>query len=77
MPVSTLISRLENRGILADTTERYYPSGMVERGREPGIETMLRLNISNVPKQRIEEGMQKIREEISRLQLKSLREGME
>ncbi|WP_253299483.1 PLP-dependent aminotransferase family protein [Paenibacillus barcinonensis] len=77
MPVNTLISRLESRGILADTTERYYPAGMVEHGREPGIETMLRLNISNVPKQRIEEGMQKIREEISRLQLKSLREGME
>lgn len=67
IPVRTLLSRLQSRGIIADTTERYYPEGTYRAYRDQ----MLRLNISNVPKQRIAEGMQIIREEILRLQVRS------
>lgn len=61
MPLGVLLSRLEERGVIAGTTERYYPEGTQQ-------DKMLRLNISNVPKQRIEEGMRIIREEIVKLQ---------
>ena len=61
MPLGVLLSRLEGRGVIAGTTERYYPEGTQQ-------DKMLRLNISNVPKQRIEEGMRIIREEIVKLQ---------
>ncbi|MCM3136270.1 PLP-dependent aminotransferase family protein [Paenibacillus polysaccharolyticus] len=67
IPIRTLLSRLQNRGIIADTTERYYPEGTYRTD----IDKMLRLNISNVPKQRIAEGMQIIREEILKLQVRS------
>lgn len=67
IPVRTLLSRLQNRGIIADTTERYYPEGTYRAFTDQ----MLRLNISNVPKQRIAEGMQIIREEILKLQIRS------
>ncbi|CAI6085657.1 Histidinol-phosphate aminotransferase [Paenibacillus sp. JJ-100] len=65
IPMATLVSRLQKRGILVDTTERYYPRTGEGATRE--LEKMLRLNISNVPKQRVIEGMMKIREEILRL----------
>lgn len=68
IPVRTLLSRLQSRGIIADTTERYYPVGTYRTD----IDKMLRLNISNVPKQRIAEGMQIIREEILRLQIRPI-----
>ncbi|WP_246310836.1 aminotransferase-like domain-containing protein [Paenibacillus xylanilyticus] len=61
IPLSVLLSRLEKRGVIANTTERYFPEGTQQ-------DKMLRLNISNVPKLRIEEGMQIIREEILKLQ---------
>ncbi|MGQ8875272.1 aminotransferase-like domain-containing protein [Paenibacillus sp. TSA_86.1] len=67
MPVRTLLSRLQKRGIITDTTERYYPEGTYRAYTDQ----MLRLNISNVPKQRIEEGMRIIREEILKLQIRS------
>lgn len=67
MPIRTLLSRLQQRGIIADTTERYYPEGAYRIYADQ----MLRLNISNVPKQRIAEGMQIIREEILKLQISS------
>ncbi|MGE6667522.1 PLP-dependent aminotransferase family protein [Paenibacillus xylanexedens] len=65
MPLRVLVSRLQKRGVIVDTTERYYPEGTYQVHEDQ----MLRLNISNVPKQRIEEGMQKIREEILKLQI--------
>lgn len=65
MPLRVLLSRLHKRGVIVDTTERYYPEGTYQVNQDQ----MLRLNISNVPKQRIEEGMQKIREEILKLQI--------
>ncbi|AIQ47354.1 GntR family transcriptional regulator [Paenibacillus sp. FSL R7-0273] len=61
MPVRVLLSRLAKRGILAETTERYYPQAY------PPQDKMLRLNISNVPSLRVAEGMNIIREEIIRL----------
>ncbi|WP_339304206.1 PLP-dependent aminotransferase family protein [Paenibacillus sp. FSL R5-0519] len=64
MPLRVLLSRLQKRGVIVDTTERYYPEGTYQVHQDQ----MLRLNISNVPKQRIEEGMQVIREEILKLQ---------
>jgi DNA-binding transcriptional MocR family regulator len=67
MPVRMLLSRLQNRGIIADTTERYYPEGTYRTYTDQ----MLRLNISNVPKQRIADAMQIIREEIMKLQIRS------
>ncbi|WP_405143044.1 PLP-dependent aminotransferase family protein [Paenibacillus sp. FSL H7-0942] len=66
MPLRILLSRLQKRGVIVDTTERYYPEGTYQVHQDQ----MLRLNISNVPKQRIEEGMQKIREEILKLQIR-------
>ncbi|OME99089.1 GntR family transcriptional regulator [Paenibacillus amylolyticus] len=66
MPLRVLLSRLQKRGVIVDTTERYYPEGTYQVHQDQ----MLRLNISNVPKQRIEEGMQKIREEILKLQIR-------
>ena len=65
MPLRVLLSRLQKRGVIVDTTERYYPEGTYQVHQDQ----MLRLNISNVPKQRIEEGMQVIREEILKLQI--------
>lgn len=65
MPLRVLVSRLQKRGVIVDTTERYYPEGTYQVHQDQ----MLRLNISNVPKQRIEEGMQVIREEILKLQI--------
>lgn len=67
LPVRMLLSRLQNRGIIADTTERYYP----EATYRTYTDQMLRLNISNVPKQRIADAMQIIREEIMKLQIRS------
>ncbi|WP_413375146.1 PLP-dependent aminotransferase family protein [Paenibacillus taichungensis] len=64
MPLKVLLSRLDQRGVIADTTERYYP----EDAQEIHQDKMLRLNISNVPKQRIKEGLRIIREEIAKLQ---------
>ncbi|MNB84011.1 putative HTH-type transcriptional regulator YdcR [compost metagenome] len=61
LPVSVLVSRLTKRGVLADTTERYYPQ------EYPWQDKMLRLNISNVPSLRVAEGMNIIREEILKL----------
>lgn len=61
MPLAVLVSRLEKRGVMADTTERYYPHGLQQQDK------MLRLNISNVPGQRVAEGMDIIREEIMKL----------
>ncbi|WP_127550903.1 PLP-dependent aminotransferase family protein [Paenibacillus amylolyticus] len=66
MPLRVLVSRLQKRGVIVDTTERYYPEGTYQVHEDQ----MLRLNISNVPKQRIEEGIQKIREEILKLQIR-------
>ncbi|MET1175635.1 PLP-dependent aminotransferase family protein [Paenibacillus amylolyticus] len=66
MPLRVLLSRLQKRGVIVDTTERYYPEGTYQVHQDQ----MLRLNISNVPKQRIEEGIQKIREEILKLQIR-------
>ncbi|WP_339786449.1 PLP-dependent aminotransferase family protein [Paenibacillus sp. FSL R7-0313] len=66
MPLRVLLSRLQKRGVIVDTTERYYPEGTYQAHQDQ----MLRLNISNVPKQRIEEGIQKIREEILKLQIR-------
>lgn len=66
MPLGVLLSRLEERGVIAGTTERYYPEGTQQ-------DKMLRLNISNVPKQRIEEGMRIIREEIVKLQSRNVK----
>lgn len=66
MPLRVLLSRLQKRGVIVDTTERYYPEGTYQVHEDQ----MLRLNISNVPKQRIEEGMQVIREEILKLQIR-------
>ncbi|MGN7416323.1 PLP-dependent aminotransferase family protein [Paenibacillus sp. SAF-068] len=66
MPLRVLLSRLQKRGVIVDTTERYYPEGTYQVHEDH----MLRLNISNVPKQRIEEGMQMIREEILKLQIR-------
>jgi len=63
MPLRVLVSRLQKRGVIVDTTERYYPEGTYQVHQDQ----MLRLNISNVPKQRIGEGIQKIREEILKL----------
>nr|WP_145326437.1 PLP-dependent aminotransferase family protein [Paenibacillus xylanexedens] len=63
MPLRVLVSRLQKRGVIVDTTERYYPEGTYQMHQDQ----MLRLNISNVPKQRIEEGILKIREEILKL----------
>ncbi|MEC0128792.1 aminotransferase-like domain-containing protein [Paenibacillus pabuli] len=64
MPLRVLLARLDQRGVIVDTTERYYPDAV------QGIhqDKMLRLNISNVPKQRIKEGLEIIREEIMKLQ---------
>lgn len=61
MPLAVLVSRLEKRGVLVDTTERYYPDALRQQDK------MLRLNISNVPYQRVAEGMDIIREEIMKL----------
>ncbi|MCL6664205.1 MULTISPECIES: PLP-dependent aminotransferase family protein [Paenibacillus] len=66
IPLRVLLSRLQKRGVIVDTTERYYPEGTYQVHEDQ----MLRLNISNVPKQRIEEGMQVIREEILKLQIR-------
>ncbi|WP_340027642.1 PLP-dependent aminotransferase family protein [Paenibacillus sp. FSL H7-0940] len=66
MPLRVLLSRLQKLGVIVDTTERYYPEGTYQVHQDQ----MLRLNISNVPKQRIEEGIQKIREEILKLQIR-------
>ncbi|PJN64126.1 putative HTH-type transcriptional regulator YdcR [Paenibacillus sp. GM1FR] len=66
VPLRVLVSRLQKRGVIVDTTERYYPEGTYQVHQDQ----MLRLNISNVPKQRIEEGIQKIREEILKLQIR-------
>ncbi|WJM09027.1 PLP-dependent aminotransferase family protein [Paenibacillus sp. PK1-4R] len=66
MPLRVLLSRLQKHGVIVDTTERYYPEGTYQAHQDQ----MLRLNISNVPKQRIEEGIQKIREEILKLQIR-------
>ncbi|WP_413405919.1 PLP-dependent aminotransferase family protein [Paenibacillus amylolyticus] len=66
MPLRVLLPRLQKRGVIVDTTERYYPEGTYQVHQDQ----MLRLNISNVPKQRIEEGIQKIREEILKLQIR-------
>ncbi|WP_458462365.1 aminotransferase-like domain-containing protein [Paenibacillus sp.] len=66
MPLRVLVSRLHKRGVIVDTTERYYPEGTYQVQQDQ----MLRLNISNVPKQRIEEGMRVIREEILNLQIR-------
>lgn len=63
IPVSVLLLRLKKRGILADSTGRYYPQGY------PVPDKMLRLNISNVPSLRVAEGMNIIREEISKLDI--------
>lgn len=66
MPLRVLVFRLQKRGVIVDTTERYYPEGTYQVHQDQ----MLRLNISNVPKQRIEEGMQVIRAEILKLQIR-------
>ncbi|WP_338590744.1 PLP-dependent aminotransferase family protein [Paenibacillus sp. Y5S-9] len=66
IPLRVLLSRLQKRGVIVDTTERYYPEGTYQVHEDQ----MLRLNISNVPKQRIEEGMQVIQEEILKLQIR-------
>ncbi|GAS85227.1 aminotransferase-like domain-containing protein [Paenibacillus amylolyticus] len=66
VPLRVLVSRLQKRGVIVDTTERYYPVETYQAQQDQ----MLRLNISNVPKQRIEEGMQVIREEILKLQIR-------
>ncbi|WP_260865967.1 aminotransferase-like domain-containing protein [Paenibacillus xylanexedens] len=66
IPLKALLTRLEQYGVLAGTTERYYPEGM--HG-----DKMLRLNISNVPKQRIAEGMRIIAEQITRLHVVRMR----